>query len=235
MNKLNQITLKYCIAYFSFIIFIIAISENTELYSQTNNKPNTPKPTTTTKTKPKFPDRYSPLDSPKAARIITDEMINNTMESARQSYIKALILMQKQDTTEAIIHFEASLSHLNKLASFPDIDTDSSYIELLEAVIIDYENAAKNREEMDLIISPKDRILQDDAITPDTTNIRKRILAADSSAMDFTRPPSADTSESYIFSIPHIDDLKIPFSENQAVEDQIALLTTGKLKAYMPR
>jgi membrane-bound lytic murein transglycosylase D len=200
------------------------------LVAQTNNKKNIQQKHIKSKPikKTKFPDKYSSLDNPKAVKAITEEMIESKIENARQSYIKALILIDKQDTIGAILYFETSISDLNKLSSYPDIENNENYTELFNNVVADYTAIIKNKDDIELIISPKEKIFN---IGIDTNSLN--IMPAPDSA-NYTKPPSADSSDKYIFAIPHIADLQIPLSENQAVDEQIELLTMGRLKRYAP-
>ena len=94
----------------------------------------------------------------------------------------------------------------------------------------EYTGIVRNKEDLDLIIAPKDsffpELLYDSA--------RVTLAGIDSLIKEHSRPPSADTSENFIFSIPHIDELKIPFSEHAAVDSQIQMLTVGRFRKNMP-
>jgi membrane-bound lytic murein transglycosylase D len=103
---------------------------------------NQPAPTKTI-----FPDEYSVLDS-------TDDVvskkpnwnIDKTLKSAKTDYYNAIESIQRGDTVKAAKFFEAALSKLNPLASFPDIEDNLSYIELLQLVIDDYEQFIRTTE-----------------------------------------------------------------------------------------
>ena len=236
------------ISFSSKIVFNIAIlllviclcfsnTNNTfVLLSQTTNKKVTPpkqQPKPKSKPKPKFPDKYSSLDNPSAIKIITEEMMENKIENARQSYIRGLILIDQRDTVGALPYFESALIELNKLASYPDIEENENYVELFNNVYGDYNAVTKNNADVDLFVTPKYKIFEAEAGTPDQMNIDSLNIINTELTEDsnYTKPPSADTSDKYIFAIPHITELQIPITENQAVEEQVTLLTT-KFKTY---
>ena len=219
--------------------FCVLVTDNSSvLHSQTANPKNTQTRQQTQKPppakKPKFPDRYSSLDNPKAVKTITEEMIEIKIENARQSYIRGLIVIDRQDTIEAIRYFETAIVELNKLASYPDMEVNENYIELLNSVVDDYMAITKNRDDVELVITPKYRIFEEEE-EEELEEISDSLNIADIDSIEdsnYTKPPSADTSDRYIFTIPHISDLQIPMSENSAIDSQIALLTTGRLRAW---
>ena len=177
--------------------------------------------------RPKFPDRYAPLDRPKAIQVINEEMILNTVEAARQSYIKGLILLQKNDTANAIQYFESALLGLNKLASYPEAENNLEFKELKKNILEDYKNCVQNIGET--ILVPKEVLFGDDTvfnITTGTENV--------STVYEYERLPTIDSADRYVFSIPSIDDLIIPVEENSAVDFHIKFLMEGKGKGYVP-
>ena len=214
-----------------FCLFGYISANYSALYSQSTNKKISPKQQNK-KPKPKFPDKYSSLDNPKSVKTITDEMIENKIENIRQTYIKGLIVIGKQDTTEAIKYFETALIELNKLASY-HIEDNEIYIELLSNVIDDYAAITKNIESPDLLISPKYKIIEKDST--DNLVTTDSVIGDSVEHSNYTKPPSADTSDKYIFAIPNIDELQIPMAENQAVERQIEILLKGSGRGYIPR
>jgi membrane-bound lytic murein transglycosylase D len=227
-----------------YLFILTFIGSNCLLFSQSkpvNNKPNrvTPskpqnKPPKKPQISPKYPDKYSPLDNSKTIKVITDEMINNTIESARQSYLKAQICLQKNDTSNAINQFEKALSNLNKLAIYPEIENNDEYNELLSSVTTDFNTIAKrSNASEDLLFVPKENLFTTEEQNNDTAIITngKTTTAPEL----FSRPPSADTSGNYIFAIPKIDELTIPISENGAIDFAVDFLTKGRGKGYLPK
>ncbi len=94
-----------------------------------------------------FPDEYSVLDS--STDIVskkTNWNIDKTLKSAKADYYNAIESIQKGDTVKAAKFFETALSKLNPLASFPDIEENIAYIELLQLVIDDYEQFIRTTE-----------------------------------------------------------------------------------------
>jgi hypothetical protein len=95
----------------------------------------------------------------------------------------------------------------------------------------EYTSIVRNKDDLDLLIAPKDSFFHNDILFDST---RHTLAGIDSLIKEHSRPPSADTSENYIFSIPHIDELQIPFGEHAAVDSQIYLLTQGRFRKNMP-
>ncbi|MEI6090227.1 MAG: LysM peptidoglycan-binding domain-containing protein [bacterium] len=131
--KLRSIFLK--------IIILLIIALNFQLISAKGNF-NQP-----VSSKTLFPDEYSVLDStsenvPKK----TNWNIEKTLKSAKTDYYNAIESIQKGDTVKAAKFFETALSKLNPLASFPDIEDNIAYIELLQLVIDDYEQFIRTTE-----------------------------------------------------------------------------------------
>lgn len=101
------------------------------------------------KEKQKFPDEYSELDENKSGKVVTDEIIASTLESSRQSYLQALILIKRGDTVSAARHFQQAIDILNKLVSYPNIDKNEDFSDLAQSIVEDYETYVTNIETLD--------------------------------------------------------------------------------------
>lgn len=233
MNKKN-ILFYYRLLFVAVSIVLFAFN-NQDIAAQLSQSrvKTVSKPPPKPKPKPKFPDKYSPLDNSKASRVLTEEIVEHTIEAARQSYIKGLIVLQKNDTVEAVQYFEKALTELSKLASYSELENDEVFQDLSQSIHTDYENCIKNREDnTDDMLVPKEKLFQTDA---SNNKEDKGSAAASASVDEFRLPPNADTVSNYIFAIPKIDELTIPLSENSAIDAQIEFLTKGKGARYMPR
>ncbi|MDR0927470.1 MAG: LysM peptidoglycan-binding domain-containing protein [Ignavibacteria bacterium] len=210
-------------------ILFLAFSGIDNLYAQNN-----PPPRQQPKRQAKFPDKYTPLDNSHAVRVITDEMISNTIEKSRQSYIKGLIVLQKNDTTAALSFFEAALTTLNKIGSYPEVDDNDDYKELFQNIMSDIELCSKGKPySPDFLIVPKSQFYKQEDQVNDI--IPSKTGDSVANAEEFSRPPSADTTSRYVFKIPSITELQIPVEEHAAIDFQIDFLTKGRAKNYMPK
>jgi membrane-bound lytic murein transglycosylase D len=86
-----------------------------------------------------FPDEYSELDEIPTPSSTKDEYILHNLNKSRQKYLQALILIERQDTISAAQYFEEAIGFLNKLVSYPDIETNTDYSDLAKSIIEDYE------------------------------------------------------------------------------------------------
>ena len=55
--------------------------------------------------------------------------VNEMLESARRDYVNALYQQRLGFKTEALNYFESSLSLINKLSYYPDIEENTTYAE----------------------------------------------------------------------------------------------------------
>ena len=175
----------------------------------------------------KFPDSYSKLDKNKTVKIITEELIENTIETSRQKYIRGLICIQSGDTVEAIKKFEEALSDLNKLVSYPEIENNIEFKDLSQNIVYDYEKYASSidinvENTLNMYIS-KERLFEAEVVKDDNSNI---IVS------EKTRKQGR-SSDKFIFSLPDTTELIIPLIDNPAVTKQIDFLTKGRGRQFI--
>ena len=86
-----------------------------------------------------FPDEYSELDENEIKHNqLKSKEVNDAIETARQKYYQALIMIQRRDTVKALKYFESALDKLNKLISIYDLDKHKEFSELADAIMNDY-------------------------------------------------------------------------------------------------
>jgi membrane-bound lytic murein transglycosylase D len=219
-----------------FLFAVILLANNNLLANNLISQNQTLKPNNKNKNikrnppkNQKFPDNYSPLDNSKTMRVITNELIENTIETARQDYIKGLITLQKEDTLAAVGFFETALTKLNKLASYPEVENNKDFKELSLNILTDYENCTKNSNLVsDNIILPKENLFG--------SNVPINEVAKEDEIPkeEYQSLPNADLNEQYIFALPPIDDLTIPMAENEAIDFHIKFFTKGAGSKYLP-
>ncbi len=107
------------------------------------------------RTKPLIQDDFSELDDDATVvdsnavdttltEDLTDEYLNNTIESARQHYMNALHAQTVHDSVLCEGEFEHAIEVLNGLASYPDIEDDSNFVTLSKSIVEDYERYIQN-------------------------------------------------------------------------------------------
>ncbi len=99
--------------------------------------------------RPVFPDEFSDLDETTSTAGEWDPEINNRLERARRRYLRALALVEQKDTASAAVQFEAAIAYLNELASYPRIEDNADFTDLVQAVIEDYEAYVQNIDNLD--------------------------------------------------------------------------------------
>ncbi|MBM2814041.1 MAG: Membrane-bound lytic murein transglycosylase [Ignavibacteria bacterium] len=86
-----------------------------------------------------FPDKYSELDDVPTPAYTKDEFVLSTLEKSRQKYLQALILISNKDTLTAAKYFEQSIDILNVLASYPGIEQNQDFTDLVTSIVEDFE------------------------------------------------------------------------------------------------
>lgn len=99
--------------------------------------------------RPVFPDEFSDLDEESSTAGEWDPEVTTNLERARKRYLKALSLVEQKDTALAAEQFEAAIAQLNDLASYPRIEENVDFTDLVQAVIEDYEAYVQNIDNLD--------------------------------------------------------------------------------------
>lgn len=107
-------------------------------------KTNRPPVPDSARKRPVFPDEFSDLDEDASVAGEWDPEVTNNLERARKRYLRALSLVEQKDTALAAEQFEAAIAELNDLASYPRIEENLDFTDLVQAVIEDYESYIQN-------------------------------------------------------------------------------------------
>ncbi|MFH1197036.1 MAG: LysM peptidoglycan-binding domain-containing protein [bacterium] len=89
---------------------------------------------------------FMTIDS--TAVIKTSVIVNELLEQARQSYVNALYMQKLGFKIKAIESFENSMSLINTLSYYPDIDQNDAYLELENSIVEDYQAYIDQVEEL---------------------------------------------------------------------------------------
>ncbi len=74
-----------------------------------------------------FPDEYSDFDEKPRRGSSENEIVSQKLENARQRYLRALAMIEKNDTTGASVQFESAIEILHSLANYPDIELNEDF------------------------------------------------------------------------------------------------------------
>ncbi len=166
--------------------------------------------------RPVFPDEFSDLDEESSTAGEWDPEITANLERARRRYLKALSLVEQKDTILAAEQFEAAIAQLNNLASYPKIEENVDFTDLVQAVIEDYEAYVQNIDNLDensSVFILRDRLFEEiDAQRPTVETI----------TVPKPEPPTS------------IPETTIPLTYNEAVQKNIDFFTARPLgKKFM--
>ena len=75
-------------------------------------------------------------------------IVNELMEQARQDYVEALKQQKLGFKAEAIAAYESSMSTINRLSYFPEIELNESYLELENSIVEDFQNYINSLDEL---------------------------------------------------------------------------------------
>lgn len=146
-----------------FVLVLTGIWMTPTVYGQTD---------TAKRVAPVFPDEFSELDESKSGVSLDrfgDDVVLR-LERARQKYLRALQLVEAQDTAKAAEQFELAIGILNELASVPNIESNADFTDLVQSIIEDYEAYVQNIDNLDensSIFVLRDRLFEEvDAARP---------------------------------------------------------------------
>ncbi|HEX5316461.1 MAG TPA: hypothetical protein VFX22_07415, partial [Candidatus Kapabacteria bacterium] len=84
-------------------------------------------------------DPFAVLDQEVKAGNIDPHLIDERVDAARQEWLRALVAQQKNQKTEVVTHFENSIDILNRLITYPGVDSNKDFQDVSKNVIADYE------------------------------------------------------------------------------------------------
>ncbi|OGU61671.1 MAG: hypothetical protein A2X64_01495 [Ignavibacteria bacterium GWF2_33_9] len=178
----------------------------------------------------KFPDEFTELDDNINNDIFRSKDYVNSVKMARGKYHDALVYLRKRDSVRAAKSFEAAINIVNPYVSYPGIENEKEFLDLVHSIIEDYENYITTIDDLDenssifivrKMLFNQIETLKTETITPLTnTHVASagENTAGKKSTIGFFPPP---------------DTLTIPIEMNEQVEKAIEKLTTNKtLKKY---
>ncbi len=167
------------------------------------------------RTKPVFPDEFSELDEYDEESDKLDPSVARRMEQARQRYLQALSHIENSDTTRAAEDFEGAIAILNELASFPDVESNSDFTDLVQSVIEDYETYVRsidNLNQNSSIFILRDRLFE---------------------AVDARQTTLETISVPKPLAPPDLPETTIPLTYNEHVDANISFMAYGRGRRFM--
>ncbi len=174
--------------------------------------------------KPILVDEYSVLDDNKAQKPLSDQVLKRKLEEARRHYVLAMRASEKENTAVAARHFEAAMSILNDLITYPDIYDNQDFTKLSESLVQDYEDQITSIDSLDPNSSffvLRDKIFQEVERIP---VVRQHYPAAKKKA----EPAEVTAGSSALAS----SDLQIEMSDNTAVQQCITFFTSERGRKF---
>ncbi|MFM8771700.1 MAG: LysM peptidoglycan-binding domain-containing protein [Candidatus Kapaibacterium sp.] len=166
--------------------------------------------------RPIFPDEFSELDEDDTSKVRMDPVVTTQMERARQRYLGALSLIEKADTSQAAEQFESAIALLNDLATYPEIESNVDFTDLVQAVIEDYETYVKSIDNLNpntSIFILRDRLFEE----ADARQTAVELIATGASPA----PPV------------EIPNTTIPLTYNEYVRPQMSFMSEGRGRRFM--
>ncbi|MCX8054611.1 MAG: LysM peptidoglycan-binding domain-containing protein [Ignavibacteria bacterium] len=211
---------------FFLFCFVLSLPEPEYSYSQITRK-RAEHLEKIYKERQKFKDEYSDLDKNKKVKIEADDYVSSTLEKSRQFYLQALILIKKGDTISAARYFQQAIDNLNKLVSYPNIESNSEFNDLSQSIVEDYENYITNIDNLDEnapLFIVRDKLFQEIGKIPATP-------------APVVQKPFNSTYSSQKFPNRHTkpDSLVIPLIDHDLVNRSITFLTKNKRGQHFVR
>ncbi len=166
-------------------------------------------------------DEYSVLDDHKSDKSISDKVLKRKLDEVRRNYQLAMRAAGQHNTTAASRHFEAAMSILNDLVTYPDIYNNPEFTRLSESIVQDYEEQITSIDSLDANSSffvLRDKIMQEVERIPVE---RKKY------------PPKEQLMAKNLNG--GSTDLQIDMSENAAVQQCITFFTSDRGRKFFTK
>lgn len=177
----------------------------------------------------KFPDEFSEFDENFIKKDFQSVEFQNSIRYARKKYNDALIYIKRKDTLHAARSFEEAIDKLNKYASYPGIEKQHEFMDLLRSIIDDYEiyiTSTNSLDENSSVFVIKKLLFNEIESLPE--NIGQNQL------INTTQSGQAKETMKNLGFFPPPDSLQIQLVMNNSVEKALnTLLNNTKLFKYL--
>lgn len=168
-----------------------------------------------------YPDEFSELDEDDSLSTGDDENVTQVLKKARSEYARALEFVEKGDTLRAARYFEDAIDILNKLASYPEIESNNEFASLAQNIIYDYETFVGSLDDLDetsSFIVMRDILFKEvETLSTESDTINPAIKGLKHN----------EHINQYLLNNNPID-VTIPLVDNQWVQNGITFLTQNK-------
>ncbi|HZK76616.1 MAG TPA: transglycosylase SLT domain-containing protein, partial [Candidatus Kapabacteria bacterium] len=106
--------------------------------------PNTTRASHAASVTPNASDPFAVLDQQVKAGNIDPHLIDERVDAARQEWLRALVAQQKNQKTEVVKDFENSIDILDRLITYPGVDSNKDFQDVSKSVISDYSKFVAN-------------------------------------------------------------------------------------------
>lgn len=173
---------------------------------------------------PYYEDEYAQLDDASSSSSSSgDRLIAGKLEAARQKYLRALTFVDRGDTAKAAVAFEDAIEVLNTLVTYPSIDDNAEFSDLMQSIIEDYESyiqSIDNLNENSSIAVLRQKFYQEvDAYSTPATGLDVK------SSVGVISVPEPTTGGAFTAVQ---GELQIPLTDNEYVRNSIKFLTGEK-------
>jgi len=160
---------------------------------------------------PTAADPFAVLDAQVTAGNIDPHIFQERVDAARQEWLRALVSQQKNEKTDVVKHFETAIDILDRLITYPGIDSNKDFQDVSKNVIGDYEK----------YIARIDSLPSNASIFAFREKFNQEMAK-----MDIKNVP-----------LPRIDLSKtdVPLTINTDVEQSIAYFTEGNGRPFMEK
>lgn len=177
-----------------------------------------------------FPDNFSELDNDRNERVFKSIDFQNAIIFARKKYHEALSALKRRDTVKAARSLELAITRINPYVSYPGIENQTEFLDLVHSIIEDYENYITTIDDLDensAIFVVRKMLFNQFETLPDVSQKTEKFVVKTGE----NKQPVAPGKKTF-FRPP--DSLIIPFELNEQVENAIQKLSSNtKLKKYL--
>ncbi len=181
--------------------------------------------------KTKFPDEFSELDESSCKDVFHSLDYQNSIKYARKKYHDALVLLRQRDSVRAAKSFEAAIQRINKYLSFPGIENQQEFLDLVRSIIEDYETYITSIDDLDenssIFIVRKMLFNQIEQLDLSKSTKNTQLVNPKANDNKYVVTPGVKTF------VPPPDTLVVPFEVNDQVTAAIDRLTKTKLRKYL--
>ncbi len=156
-------------------------------------------------------DPFAVLDEQVREGSIDPHLLQERVDAARQEWLRALVAQQKNEKTESVKHFEGAIDILDRLITYPGVDSNKDFQDVSKNVIGDYEKYVARIDS----------------------------LPSNASIFAFREKFNDEMAKMSVNNVPlpriDLSKTQIPLTMNTSVEQTIAYFTEGNGRPFMEK